>query len=415
MINFHSQDNSFFKVESPDIDSAFSVMTKNVISFSYIEATRRMNTGTISLYDPNHVYSKLLRAGANLNISFGYQEPPLGIRSLLGDLTADAEFYGASTRENIKAIIQHPAGNLGSDGRAIYNINFFGSEYNSTFRRIIHRVSTRFNVIQTVMARLNIPVQFIDFNTATKVLTENTYVLQRESDYKFLIRLAHEWQTIFRIGYNQLGQLVGIFIDYSKVNNPIYTKALTGAIGGSVTRLDWRTPNANVLSCSWSQKAGLHGGGDSVRIVLDANGRPQFFRYVADQQTVRVFRLVPERIEAELRNQGNFASRLDLLSDWLKITDFDQIRRFFDEVDQTTVPQGYGYEMKIKTYGNTMHTSPSKCQFGSGFPDIFEPSDSLLAQTHFYINSVTHKIDMNGYFNDVQIADALSITGGSYI
>lgn len=418
MILFHSQDTSYFNITSPDVDSTFRVLNGNVISFSLREEMRRMNSGTIALHDPNQVYSKILRAGVKLNIEWGFKEQAFGLRALSGKLNSIGdEIYGVSSRNNFQAIIQHPSGTLSQNGQETYNINFFGWEYVSTKNKQIHRVATRYDVINGAMERLGIPAnnRVISFVSESVALNENTHVIQRESDFRFLIRLSYEWRVAFRLGYDRKGSPVGVFIDYDKLDKPNYIKLLGHIVGGSHIHLEYKKPNANVISATWKQNAGTQGGGDNVRIIMGPNGQPQFFRYVAEGETVRVYKLVPERIGNELRRAGNIADQTKLLVEWLKVTDFQQIKKYFDEVDQSTAPQGYGYEISIEMYGNPMLTAPLIATFGSGFPALLQRDNPKASPNKFYMNSVDHKIDRRGYFITAQVMDALSITGGSYI
>lgn len=418
MIKFYAQDGSYFDVTSDDINSAFRVLNENVVSFNLKEEMRRMNSGSITLHDPNQIYSKVLRAGVKLDIEWGYNQPPIGFRTLSGKINAlNDEIFGISSRSNFVGIIQHPSGGLSQQGQTTYNVNFFGSEYLSQKKYIIHRLNTRYDVIKTAMSNLGIlPVnQFIDFSTATQTLNVNTQIIQRESDFRFLIRLSYEWRVAFRLGYNKSGQPTAVFVDYNKIGNKIYSKVLGHALGGSNIQLEYNKPDANVLSASWKQNAGTQGGGDNVRIIIGADGKPQFFRFVSQGETVKVYKLVPERIGKELQRAGNFTDRTALLTDWLKTTDFEKIEKYFDEVDQSTAPQGYGYEINVEMVGNPMVTAPIRAEFGSGFPTILQRQNQATSPNIYYMNSIEHKIDINGYFMSATVMDALSVTGGSFI
>lgn len=418
MIEFYSQKNFYFKVTSPDVKSTKTIFTKNIISFSIKEELRRMSVGSITLHDPDLVYSKMIRAGAQLNIEWGYREPPFGLRNLAGKINAlGDEAYGAAARTNFKATVQHPSGGGSGDGSTRYNINFFGREYLNGKSYKVHNVTNRFQVISNAMDDLGISSKnkFIDFKKGSETLSSNTQTLQRETSFRFLLRLAGEWRAVFRIGYNAEGETVGLFLDYAKLENPDYLSALSVISGGSHVLFDYKKPNGNVLEYTWKQNAGTQGGGDNVRIVMGANGKPQFFRYVAERETVKVYRLVPERIEADLRKEKGFLGKADKLADWLNVSDFKAIRKYFDEVEQSTAPQGYGYEITLKTIGNPLLTAPVTAVFGSGFPAMLTRDTKQKNPNFFYVNAVEHLIDTSGYYNQISVMDALSITGGSYV
>jgi len=89
----------------------------------------------------------------------------------------------------------------------------------------------------------------------------------------------------------------------------------------------------------------------------------------------------------------------------MKVNDFDQIERFFEPIEGSTVPDGVGLEMAIQTLGSVRYVVGSTAEFGFGFPDRFG-SDDLV----FYLKGVSHTVDRSGYKCACQIVDVYTIS-----
>jgi len=422
MISMESLDTSFFEVEirgdtkkKTDIEGV-EISRDDVISFNIVEEMGKMLSGSISFYDPDFLISKKLRVGIPLKIKWGYRVPDIGIKSLF--ISNPDEVQGAFEREGIYAIVQSPSGTLGSDGSVIFNCNFYGSYYLGGGRaNKVFRVGNKTTVIKEVFRKLNIEEENIevDFARGSEVITKDTQVIQNESNFRFLLKMSREWNALFRIGFTEEGDLYGLFIDYQKLEKSKFNLKTTSAISGNTITLNYRGTtdekdiNPNVSSATWQNHAGDSGYGDNVQITL-IHGKPVFTRFVTQGESVTAWRLNPEAIEKELRKQKNFSSRLQLMKTWLSADDFEDVKRFFIKVTDTTAPQGLGYSMKAKMIGNPMVTTPMKVRFGSGFPPFF-----LREDISFYVNKVTHNIDSSGYTMDVEIADYYTITGGAFV
>jgi len=134
------------------------------------------------------------------------------------------------------------------------------------------------------------------------------------------------------------------------------------------------------------------------------DGKPQIFRTIVENETVKTYRLVPERIEAEMKTR-DLSGRTDLLTEYLSAKDFEDVKRFFVEDVTTTAPQGSGLEMDAEIMGDPQVTAGLVASFGYGFPDRFGATDRT-----WWVRSAKHKMATAGYFTSVNICDAYSFS-----
>jgi hypothetical protein len=371
-----------------------------------------MITGSISFRDNNHIMSKILRHGMKLNISWGYKKfvDPLFSAIIKKENPAELFMAGNLRRENIQATVQSPSGTMSDTGEATFNCNFYGYEYmkNEQQKRSFSS-GTKGDLVRTIFFEMGINSFAVDFKRQSELITENKQVYQNEGNFKFLYRMSREWGCAFRTGYQKNGSMFGVFIDYSKIGDPFYTMKITGATFGSSLLLDWRQGLKNVLSASWSNKQGVGGGGDSVSIRYGATGEPIYERFVATEEKVVTWRLNSERIKSELERLP-IKERTDKMKEFLSAEDFESVKKYFDPIVEPTAPQGIGYEINVNMIGNPLMTAMAEIKFGKGFPDCFSNVAS-----RFYGNKVTHTINTDGYKMALQIADAYTLNGGSFI
>lgn len=413
MINMVNQDSSFFRIDSPDIK--IDVDEADVMSFTYEEEMGRYNSGSISLLDNNHVYSKILRQGARLNISFGYLTNLISEEDLIAKNTNPREVFGPNYREGIVAYIQSPNGGGGSDGVTTFNCNFFGGEFLPGKKYRVHVGMTKGDLVNLLLSEIGCVNNIVNFTRQTEILTEDTQVMQRETTYRLLLRCAREWRAVFRISYDPSGKLTAIFMSPQFLNNPGIPSLMSGAIGGDTVLLDYKGSINNVIEYKWQNRAGEGGQGDNVRIVPGADGRPIFLRYVTKGETVKVYKLNEERIRNKLRSAKNIGERTNLISDWIKQTDFEKVKWAFDSIDQSTAPQGLGYTMQVKMMGNPLLSAPLKMLFTDTFPTWFLPKSMDTHIVNYYARKVTHSIGGDGYKIDLDIMDAFTMFGGSLL
>ena len=69
MIGLTNNDSSFFEIDSDDVALDGRIMSESIIKFSITEQRNAMTQGTLSFYDPDDFYSRILRTGVNIKLS----------------------------------------------------------------------------------------------------------------------------------------------------------------------------------------------------------------------------------------------------------------------------------------------------------------------------------------------------------
>jgi len=375
-----------------------------------------MNSGSIQIFDPEHYYSRIFTIGTPLDVSFGYAKKDLSPDFLLSKKENPNEMtgIGGGSRTGIKAYVTSPNGTGAANGVITFNINFFGREYLSKKQKRVFTGMSKGTLVRQLLTEIGCTFSEVKFTRENEVLNQNTQIFQRETNYKLLLRFAREWRGLFRISFNSAGQMVGLFISPGMIDLKTYPLQFSGAIAGNSIYLDYKGKVKNVISYSWKNQAGDGGSGDNVRMVMGANGKPTFLRYVTKGDTVKVYQLRPERIKNVLKKAGDFTKRIALLKEWVGTSDFNKVKQFFDPVDMPTAPQGLGYSLNIDMLGNPFMSPPLKVLFGDGFPTWFQPREKIKS-SNFYARKVTHTIDRSGYKMKLDVADAFTINGGSLL
>ena len=428
MIQQLNKDSSFFIIDSPDIAGAPAFKDKKVnrylqdkiISFQVTEEMGKCTTGSLKIYDPRHVYSRVFRNGVRFDITWGFKKYNAKLLEQGVNSSNANEITGLSERRGLKCVVHVPSGTGPQDGNIVYNITFYSMEIFSDQIIKLWDSGTYADVVREIFTSFEISSenQIIDFSLGNTALSRNTALRQEEPNYKFLMRRAYEWRSAFQIGYNQKGKRIGVFLDPDKIANSEYTKKLTGAKGFYRT-LEYRDGLANTIDYSWAQHVGEQGVGDSVRLTV-VNGQTVVQRFQAETETVTTWVFVPEKIRQELNEKDNFIDKTALVKQWLKVNDFQTLvnQGFFKKVVQTTAPQGFGYTINVKMIGDPLLTSMTRINFGAGFPDRLQQANAKEKKdidrflTSFYIKKITHTIDKNGYLCNSEIADAYTVNGG---
>lgn len=408
-IGLYNFDSSYFKIDTPAIDK---VSEKDIINFSITEEMGKINNGSLLMYDPNDVYSRMLRVGAPLVLEWGYNKPDLSIISLFGKKENPLEMIGGYSRKNFRATSQSPSGGGSSDGVKTFNMGFYGAEYYQNGDPKVHKVGTKGTVIKQIFTDMGVFDTEINFTRMNEQITPDTYVFQYESNFKFLNRMAYEWGAVFRIGYNKLGKMAGTFISEKLLESSMFPIMSTSAISGSCILLSYKDKPNNVVEFTWQNHAGDSGSGDNIRINI-INGQTVFQRFVTKTDSVEVWTLDMNKLRSEMQkrqNEGGITDVTMFVKKWMATNDWEQIKTFFIRSTETTAPQGLGYTVNVKMLGNPLMTAPSKVVFGKGFPDCF--SNKLVS---FFVKKVTHKIDRQGYFMDLECADVYTALGGSML
>jgi hypothetical protein len=255
----------------------------------------------------------------------------------------------------------------------------------------------------------------VNFTRQNEMLSSNTAIFQRETNYRFLLKYAREWRAVFRISQDSIGNLTAIFISPQYLGSYQIPNLLSGAIGGDSIFLEYKSGISNVIKYSWKNHAGENGSGDNTRIIIGANGQPTIIRYVTKGDTVLAYKLNTEKIKNKLRGTSDYSSRYALLKDWIDSKTFEEVKWAFDPVEMSTAPQGLGYSMQVQMIGIPLMSAPLKIFYGEGFPVWFTPKNNKAHVVNFYSRKVTHTIDTKGYFMDLDIMDMFTALGGSLI
>jgi hypothetical protein len=398
-------DNAWFDISSPDFDFEL-ITTPDVISFSFNEEASALAMGSLTLNDNNHIYSRLLRNGMKLNISWGWN---LGLMSM-------------TKREGIVARINDPSGSAGQNGAVTFNCRFQTLDLRGTNEVQWFDAGTKEGVVKQTLTALDVAESYIDFALMKDAIGDATKVAKVESDFRFLVRLADEWRAVFIMGYSNKGQPVAVFCDADKVGK----MAELGG-GGASLRLSWGAGGSysyadsintlrqtslyegeeapNVIEYSWRDRSMDAAHGQGTVTTQGADGQLQVNRIVVENETMKVWRLRPDRIYAEEQARETAEEREKLLMAYLSSQDFEEVKWAFEEIPETTAPQGSGYEVDCKLIGDPLITPGMTCGFGQGFPDRLGKQDSV-----WWVRSATHSISSSGYFTDIQIVDAYSFS-----
>jgi hypothetical protein len=391
-LSLYNHDGTWFKITSPDVPVE-TIMSEDVQSLDVTEEMAKMDAGSVTLLDKNHVYSRILRPGARLHVSWGIR-----LNSM-----------ESLSRDSVEFMINSPSGGGESNGRISYNCSFMALGARGTQTTRWYQTGTKADVVADALARLGISVvnMFINFSRGAEALSGGTKIAQFESDFRFLVRLADEWRAAFRVGIDRKGQKVACFVDHAQLFSSPFALRVAGAsslhleYGGG--RQAVLSGQANVLSYTWQDHSMDAAQGQGARVVV-VDGQTQIYRTVIENETVKTYRLVPERIEAELSTRG-IGQRTELLTEYLSAKDFDEVKRFFVEDTTTTAPQGSGLTVEASVMGSPLVTAGMEATFGSGFPDRVGSKDRT-----WWSRKAQHKIASSGYFVDVSIADAYAFS-----
>jgi len=415
MDKFFPIDNSFFSVKFDGEDGEIDV-TQNIEKISVTEEIQKMTTGSIQIHDPYNIYSRHFKNGKTFTLEWGYKKKGIDFDAN----TNDDELTGNRIRRGLRCFIQSPSGGGDNNGKISYSCNFFSEEFKSNLKDTIwYRDGTRKQVIEDALEVLGVNKnnQYIDFEIQDDQLGVDNAVLQNETTYKFLVRLAFEWRTIFSISHNQEGDLIGLFVDNAKINDnkaKDFQKESTGGDKGSTKLFEYGVNSSypNVISYTWRHNIGDSGLGDGNRIEI-IDGKTVITNYTVEDETVTISKLNEARLKQYIKDNPD---QKDLLSDIVKANNLDSkigdttVRYFFDAVDTSTAPQGLGYSADLNIIGDVLMHPTIQVKFGNGFPDFFKNDFDGLNK--FYIKKVSHSIDINGYKSSVQVADVITTFGG---
>lgn len=405
-IGLKGADNSFFTVESDDIALTDRVISQDIKSITITEKMDGLPTGTLTFNDPSHIYSRIFRTGAPLKISWGYRDQDTSPDSLIEKQINFDEVTGSLVRRGLEVFVSSPSGGGSAGGEITYQCNFTAYGFRGGKDSRTFETGSKADVIKKVFDELGVSEgkSYINFQNGIDRLGSNRSVRQDETNYRFLTKLAREWRALFQISFTPDGQAAAVFIDPDKIGKIPWAFWTTGAQGKSHV-LGYKDEISNVISYSWSSNEGESGVGESVQVEF-VDGQPVFRRFVAEQETVISYRLIPERIqEAFDQTEGDFEDNIQLAQELLSAKDFEEVERFFEPIESTTAPSGYGYRIKAKMLGNPLYCPPNEIKINKGFPDRLGGDKSK-----YYLNTVTHTIDQSGYKMDVEVVDVFTLS-----
>ena len=409
-------DQSFIKLSSPDVQLSERVLEADVISFTFNEEMGKLDTGSLSIRDPEHIYSRILRVGARIFISWGYLREAVAEIQGIDRLWNATEITGSLARRGVKAYIQSPSGSADENGNVFFNCNFISMEQRGEAFKEPFESGSYKEIISQVMDKIGITKKYIDFERGNDKATAETPIIPKESPFQFLTRKARDWRCSFKVGWTQDGELVGLFTNPEKATLTMFKNDVTGGAGLS-NYFDYRTTLGNVISYEWKNRQGESGVGAGANLTM-VNGQIRIQRYVVEEEKVKTWRLDPEKIKAVLETaeaEGGTTDAVQLVQEYLKENDWEAFKKFFDPVENETAPQGFGYTVNLKSIGNPLVTVGNLAQFGIGFPDFIGRSKGTK-DILFYVDRVVHKLGREGYTNDIEIVDqyAISPTGELY-
>lgn len=407
MLGLENKDSSFFTVVSPDIDLSADDFSKNLISLSIEEKMSAMPQGTLSFYDPQNYFSRVLRTGVRLIISWGYKNREANPDSLIAEKLNFDEVTGKITRRGYQGFVSSPTGGGGTDGVIKFNCNFTSFGFRGEELSKIYTSGTKRSVVQQAFDSLGVSPtkRIIDFTLANDRISADKYVRQEESTFAFLNRIAIEWQSVFHLSFSPAGETVGFFIDWNKLGTiPLPMWALEA--GGASNAIGYKGELNNVKSFKWSSSESESGVGDNVRLDI-VDGQIQFRQYVAETEKVITWRLDQGKIQevyADAAKDG-LNQQIKLTRELLSKNDFEEIKHFFTPVEQTTAPQGRGYRLNCEMIGNPLYIPGNRIVIKNGFPDRLGGT-----QSKWFLHSVNHMIDNSGYNMSIEVMDVFNLS-----
>lgn len=432
MIGLYNRDSSFFEVtldSKPLPENVTKDISDKIISFTYEEEYGKMDSGSLTILDPDLVYSSFLKQGKPLTLSWGYKQRPIFLSTPIDN----NEMWGEYRRKNVKAIAQFPSGSATENGVITFNCNFISGEFMRGVKNRTWVSGHKRDVISHILTDMGFSGdnQIIDFHRGNEKIDANTAVTQNKSNFKFLCQLAYEWGAVFKTAHSLNGP-IALFADRARTDSLDRFASRAGqAISGQSITLDYKIQTAlnTTMVKSWSYNQSGGGSGDNIQIVMGPNGTPEFRRYITKNEKTLVYKFYPEKVEAALKNVKDIGKRIELGKSYVNIDNFQDVldrpdtKDFFTLEMDSTAPQGVGWTVNCKTLGNPMLTVPMLVNFGKVDPlsrtvkhnSLGWPDQLLSENLGFRIQKVTHTITTAGYECDLNIVDWFTISGGALI
>jgi len=415
---FFNKDNSFFKVESPDLDQEKSITklaNEEIVSLNVTEEIGSGFTGNLLMHDPNHYWSRVLRNGMELDIEFGYKKFTENIGGISG-LDIDEQIRSGE-RTGLKAFIASPSGGGSENGVITYNLSFYSQHVfvQGKDNRVFDS-NTRKDVIIELFNNLGISKPIIDFDTENTRLDTDSAITQWQTSFNMLFKLSFEWRSIFHTGFNGSGKAIGVFVDATKLadlREKGFFKDIFGLKGGVRTFFYNDAGRSNIKSYGWKHNVGESGQGDNVNLTL-VNGKFITKRIDAKTQKVVTYELNMQKVKDQFKDKP-LTEYTSTVIEAFKKKDFEEVKFAFDEIESSTAPQGMGFEIEIQAQGDPLIAPPMEAKFEGNWPSILMQSkDQLGALTKFFVRKINHSFSKSqGYNTAISIADSYTINGSA--
>ena len=355
-------DSSFFEIKSQSVtNKAGGILSEDVISFNISEELGKLTTGTLSVKDDDLIYSKLFQNGTMFDLSWGYKK-----FSSIGSNTG----LDLTERTGFQCVVNTPSGSGADAGNIISNFTFYGLAFLDGRKYKVHQSGSKGSLIKKLMGEIGAVTQIVDFAGMSESLTTERPVRQRESSYALLVKLAKEWGANFHSSYTPTGSQIAIFVNPQKMDGSSVKSFIIGATktGKPVKELYFNYgEQSNVKSYTWKQHIGDSGQGDGTRITV-INGRPVFTNMVIKGQSVKTYKLNPDKIRKRFEKSGNIKDKIVLTKELLSAKQFEEVKWAFDECESSTAPQGMGYSVSCDMgVGDPGLTIPMNIIFKKGF------------------------------------------------
>jgi hypothetical protein len=409
MIGLFNKDSSYFTVKGISEAIQQQDFARDVQSLSIVEEMYKTTTGSLTLLDPNDLYAHLLRVGLRIEVAWGYKKMGVDPRSFLNDT-----FTKEIDRRGMQAVIQNPSGGGSQAGLKTYSANFICLDWVGNYANAQYGGMTRAAMVTTVLQKLGVQVMDVRFGGDATAIERGVPELQYETDFRFLVRKAMEWQALFRIGYDSGGVPCALFIDQTLLGSSAVAKRMIG--GSGLLELNYMLgDNPNVLDFTWQNAEGENGAGDSV-IPEFENGQIVFRRYTVENERVVTWQLDPSKVKAAMDGEPTFADQARLTGEIVAMKQLDQrtLEKYFTRSETSTAPNGLGYSINAKIIGNPIATPPTLINLNRGFPSLLRVGTGE-ADKRFYLKKANHTVSKDGYFTDLEIVDVFTESPTGYM
>lgn len=410
---FDTVRNAYFQIELPDYGAAVKdqIDPRDIVSLSITEEFNKSITGSFSLNDPSMVYGRILRFNATAKIQWGYKKQGFGIQSLNASKggVMPPDFISKNyQRKGLQVLVMNPSGEGRQDGSVGFSCGFLSKGWFGTPQFKTYERGTKRSVVAECLKNMGALKTFIMFTGADIAYSSDSVERQTETDFAFLARLSQEWRCVFKMGYAQDGSTYGLFCQASMLAQaqPLIMAAL--GVLPNIATISWRggkPTDLMAISYDWKNQEGENGEGDNVQTTI-VNGKVTFQRFTMEGESVVVWTLNTAAVDQYVR-AGNDIKPI------MNARDFSDpaIKKFWTSAKQTTAPNGLGYTVNVKMFGNPALTAGMLVTLGEGFPAmLYRLPVGAVDPVQFVILKATHTLSQAGYFTDLEIVDVPTLS-----